>query len=161
MISEVLLLMITCILIPLSSTEVKWTVCNTSPKLGQDLTLFCKVDNCTVNEIKRWHGGPDDKPLMSDSGLSTDKTKYNTAIEKQGFILTILNLTVKDLNVSYECSCGFDLDKHILYIEDVYKVDNLNKSTNGNNSVGGIYLYVSIINSVILVIVLIIVIVAY
>jgi hypothetical protein len=32
------------------------------------------VDNCTVNEIKRWHGGPDDKPLMADSGLSTDKT---------------------------------------------------------------------------------------
>jgi hypothetical protein len=53
-------------------------------------------------------------------GLSTDKAKYHTAIEKNGFILTILNLTVKDLNVSYECSCGFDLDKHILYIKDVY-----------------------------------------
>ena len=101
---------------------------NTSPQLGQHLTLFCKVDNCTVNEIKRWHGGPDDKPLMSDSGLSTDKTKYNTAIEKHGFILTILNLTVKDLNVSYTCSCGFDIDKHILYIEDIYKGKCNNKN---------------------------------
>jgi hypothetical protein len=86
------------------------------------------VDNCTVNEIKRWHGGPDDKPLMSDSGLSTDKTKYNTSIEKHGIILTILNLTVKDLNVSYTCSCGFDLDKHILYIDDVYKGKCNNKN---------------------------------
>jgi hypothetical protein len=60
------------------------------------------------------------KPLMSNSGISTDKSKYNTAIENNGFILTILNLTVKDLNVSYSCSCGFDLDKHILYIEDMY-----------------------------------------
>ena len=57
---------------------------------------------------------------MSNSGISTDQTKYNTSIEKHGFILTLLNLTVKDLNVSYMCSCGFDLDKHILYIEDVY-----------------------------------------
>ena len=93
---------------------------DTSPKLGQDLTLFCKVDNCTVHEIKRWYGGPDDKPLMSNSGISTDKTKYNTSIEKNGFILTILNLAVEDLNVSYECSCAFDIDNHILYIEDVY-----------------------------------------
>jgi hypothetical protein len=27
---------------------VKWTVRDTSPKLGQDLTLFCEVDNYTV-----------------------------------------------------------------------------------------------------------------
>ena len=92
---------------------------DTSPKLGQNLTLFCEVDNCFANETKRWHGGPDYKLLMLNSGISTDKTKYNTAIEKHGFILTILNLTVEDLNVSYTCSCGFDLDKHILYIEDV------------------------------------------
>ena len=106
---------------------VKWTVCDTSPKLGQDLTLFCEVDNCFANETKRWYGGPDDKPLMSNSGVSTDKTKYNTSIEKHGFILNILNLAVTDLNVSYECSCGFDIDKHILYI-DVYKgkCDNKN-----------------------------------
>jgi hypothetical protein len=70
------------------------------------------VDNCTVNEIKGWHGGPDYKVLMVNSGISTNKTKYNTSIEEHGFILTILNLTVKDLNVSYECSCGFNLDKH-------------------------------------------------
>ena len=100
---------------------VKWTVRDTSPKLGQDLTLFCKVDNCFANETKRWYGGPDDNVLMLNSGISTDKTKYNTAIVKNGFILTILNLTVADLNVSYTCSCGLDLDKHILYIKDVYK----------------------------------------
>ena len=100
---------------------VKWTVRDTSPKLGQGLTLFCKVDNCTVHETKRWYGGPDVKVLMLNNGISTDKAKYNTSIVKNGFILTILNLTVKDLNVSYTCSCGFDLDKHILYIEDVSK----------------------------------------
>ena len=100
---------------------VKWTMCDTSPKLGQDLTLFCKVDNCFTNETKRWHGGPDDKLLMLNSGISTDKAKYSTSIEKNGFILTILNLTVKDLNVSYTCSCKFDLDKHILDIDDIYK----------------------------------------
>jgi hypothetical protein len=96
-------------------------VLDTSSKLGQDLTLFCKVDNCTVHETKRWYGGPDDNVLMVNQGTSTNKTKYNTAIVKNGFILTILHLTVKDLNVSYTCSCGFDLDKHILYIKDVYK----------------------------------------
>jgi hypothetical protein len=100
---------------------VKWTVRDTSPKLGQDLTLFCEVDNCFANETKRWHGGPDYTLLMLNSEIITDKTKYNTANEKNGFILTILNLTAKDLNVSYTCSCGVDLDKHILYIEDVYK----------------------------------------
>ena len=100
---------------------VKWTVRDTSSKLGQDLTLFCKVDNCTVHETKRWYGGPDNKVLMVNNGISTDKAKYNTAIVKNGFILTILNLTVKDLKVSYMCSCGLDFDKHILYIKDVKK----------------------------------------
>jgi hypothetical protein len=47
------------------------------------------VDNCTVYETKRWYGGPDDKVLMVNNGISTDKTKYNTAIGKHGFILTI------------------------------------------------------------------------
>jgi hypothetical protein len=72
---------------------------DTSPKLGQHLILFCIVNNCTVDEIRRWYGGPDNKPLMSNSGISTDKTKYNTAIEKHGFILTILNLTVHRLRI--------------------------------------------------------------
>ena len=107
---------------------VKWTVHDTSPKLGQNLTLFCEVDNCFANETKRWHGGPDYTLLMFNSGISTNKTKYNTAIDKNGFILTILNLSVEDLNVSYTCSCGFDLDKHILYIEDVYKGKCNNKN---------------------------------
>ena len=107
---------------------VKWTVRDTSPKLGQDLTLFCKVVNCFANETKSWHGGSDKKPLMSNSGISTDKSKYNTAIENNGFILTILNLTVKDLNVSYMCSCGFDIDEHILYLEDVYRGKCNNKN---------------------------------
>ena len=92
---------------------VKWTVRDTSPKLGQ-------VDNCTVYETKRWYGGPDDKVLMVNKGISTDKAKYSTSIVKNGFILTILHLTVKDFNVSYTCSCGFGIDKHILYIEGVY-----------------------------------------
>ena len=91
-----------------------------SPKLGQDLTLFCKVDNCTVDGIKGWRGGPDDKILMLNGEISTNNTKYKISIEKHGFTLTILNLTVEDLNISYECSCGYDLDKHILYIGDVY-----------------------------------------
>ena len=107
---------------------VDWKVRDTSPKLGQSLTLFCKVDNFTVDETIRWYGGPDNKPLMSGSGISTDKAKYHTAIEKNGFILTILNLTVKDLNVSYTCSYGFDLEKHILYIEDIYKGKCNNKN---------------------------------
>jgi hypothetical protein len=57
---------------------VKWKVRDTSPKLGQHLILFCKVDSCTVDEIRRWYGGPDNKPLMSSSGISTDKAKYHT-----------------------------------------------------------------------------------
>ena len=170
--------MITCILIRVSSKEVKWTVLDTSPKLGQDLTLFC---NCTVDGIRGWSGGPDDKRLMVNGEISTN-TKYKTSIEKHGFTLTILNLTVEDLNISYECSCGFGIDKHILDI-DVYKdlitdanteeestistsekedlstVDNLNKTTNGTNDVRGVILYVCIAISVILFILLIIVIV--
>jgi hypothetical protein len=50
---------------------------DTSPTLGQGLTLFCKVVNCTVNGTKRWRGGPDDKVLMLNSGISTDKAKYS------------------------------------------------------------------------------------
>jgi len=100
---------------------------DTSPELGQDLTLFCEVDNCFANETKRWHGGPDDTLLMLNNGISTNKTKYNTTIEKNGFILTILNLTVKYLNVSYDCSCGLYNDKHILYIDvDTGKCNNRN-----------------------------------
>ena len=101
---------------------------DTSPKLGQGLTLFCKVDNCTVDGTKRWRGGPEDKVLMFHSGISTDKAKYSTSIEKNGFMLTILNLTVEYLNVSYECSCGPESDKHILCIEDVFtgKCNNKN-----------------------------------
>ena len=101
---------------------------DTSPKLGQGLTLFCKVDNCAVNGTKRWHGGSDDNILMLKSGISTDKAKYSTSIETNGFILTILNLTVEYLNVTYECSCGIYNDEHILYIKDVYtgKCNNKN-----------------------------------
>ena len=95
-----------------------------SPKLGQDLTLFC---NCTVDGIKGWRGGPDDKILMLNGEISTNNTKYKTSIEKHGFTLTILNLTVEDLNISYECSCGFGIDKHILDI-DVYKGRYNNKN---------------------------------
>ena len=101
---------------------------DTSPKLGQGLALFCKVDNCAVDGTKRWRGGPADKVLMLKSGISTDKAKYNTSIEKNGFILTILNLTVEYLNVYYECSCGLYNDKHILYIEDVYTGKCINKN---------------------------------
>ena len=99
---------------------------NTSPKLGQGLTLFCKVDNCAAT--KRWLGGPDNKVLMLKNGISTDKAKYSTSIEKNGFTLTILNLTVEYLNVYYECSCGLNDYKHILYLEDVYtgKCNNKN-----------------------------------
>ena len=104
------------------------------------MTLFCKVDNCTVNGTKRWHGGPDDKVLMSNNGISTDKAKYSTSIEKNGFILTILNLTVKDLNVSYTCSCGFGLDKHILYIEDIYKGRSIIKNVDINFSMHDAFL---------------------
>jgi hypothetical protein len=100
-------------------------VLDTSPKLGQDLTLFCY---CTVDGITGWRGGPDDKVLMVNGEISTNNTKYKTSIAKHGFILTILKLTVEDLNISYECSCGFDLDKHILYIEDVYKGKYNNKN---------------------------------
>ena len=101
---------------------------DTSPKLGQSLTLFCKVVKCTVNGTKRWHGGPDNKFLMLKNGISTDKAKYSTSIEKNGFTLTILNLTVEYLNVYYECSCGLNDYKHILYLEDVYtgKCNNKN-----------------------------------
>jgi hypothetical protein len=98
------------------------------------------VDNCTVNGTKRWHGGPDDKVLMSNNGISTDKAKYNTSIEKNGFILTILNLTVKDLNVSYTCSCRFGLDKHILYIEDIYKGRSIIKNVDINFSMHDAFL---------------------
>ena len=113
---------------------------DTSPKLGQDLTLFCKVDNCTVNETRIWRGGPDIKVLMVNSGISTDITKYNSSIEKRGFILTILNLTLKDLNVSYECSCGFNYDKHILYLEDVYKGKCNNKNVDIKFSAHNVFL---------------------
>jgi hypothetical protein len=87
------------------------------------------VVNCSpVNGTKRWRGGPDDEVLMLKTGIPINKAKYNTSIEKNGFILTILNLTVEYLNISYDCSCGFDNDKHILYLEDVYtgKCNNKN-----------------------------------
>jgi hypothetical protein len=57
-------------------------VCDTSTKLGQDLTLFCKVVNYFANETKRWHGGPDDKLLMLNSGISTDKTNTTQQLKK-------------------------------------------------------------------------------
>ena len=65
---------------------------------------------------------------MFHSGISTDKAKYSTSIGKNGFILTILNLTFEYLNVCYECSCGTEYDKHILYIEDAFtgKCNNKN-----------------------------------
>ena len=98
------------------------------------------MDNCTVDGTKRWHGGPDDKVLMLNNGISTDKAKYSTSIEKSGFILIILNLTVKDLNVSYACSCGLDLDKHILYIEDIYKGRSIIKNVDTNFSMHDAFL---------------------
>jgi hypothetical protein len=82
---------------------------------------------------------------MLTNGISTDEAKYRTSIEKNGFILTILNLTVKDLNISYTCSCEFDLDKHILYIEDITLQNNVKSCPNFGDVSNTVHLTIIII----------------
>ncbi|XP_071157582.1 uncharacterized protein [Mytilus edulis] len=120
--------------------EVKWSVQQKVNSYGQNLKLFCKVDNCCVaNMTKRWFGGPKQKPLwLSSSKDSTEKSenaKYIFTIEKNGFGLVIKNVTVEDMNVTYKCSYNFEEDSEMLYSYNAFsdEQEDSEKNTKGQN----------------------------
>lgn len=93
---------------------------------------MCTLDDCySSNLTKRWHGGPENVLLVLND-ISTNINKYRTEIEKEHYMLIIKKLTIKDLNVSYTCSCGFQQKTKILSENEVFHRHTV--GTSGVNS---------------------------
>lgn len=141
--------------------EVKWSVQQKVNSYGQNLKLFCKVDNCCVaNMTKRWFGGPEQKPLWlssnKDSVEKSENAKYIFTIEKNGFGLVIKNVTVEDMNVTYKCYYNFEEDSEMLYSYNAFsdEQEDSEKNTKGQNPDENSFNYIHVIVPCVVVLIL-------
>ena len=87
---------------------------------GQELTLFCRVENC-CNKSTGWVKlEPELNTIFIDSRkiTPTNTSKYGSSITPDGFTLVIRNLTTDDLNKKYSCSHGFQRSLEIFISEE-------------------------------------------
>ena len=88
---------------------------------GQNLILFCPIENC-CSETAGWSVG--NKTIILDvKTFSNDpKVKYHGTYNKDGFGVVIHNLSEADLNVNYRCIYGLDQStpKYLLH-GDVFR----------------------------------------
>ena len=103
------------------SGQLQWVVKEKVTDYGQNLTLFCPVENC-CSENAGWSVGL--KTIIIDvKTFSNDPNmKYNGTYNTDGFGVVIRNLSEGDLNVTYHCIYGFDesTPKYLLH-GDVFK----------------------------------------
>ena len=103
------------------SGQLQWVVKEKATAYGQNLILFCPVENC-CSEPAGWSVGP--KSIIMDvKTFSNDpKVKYHGTYNKDGFGVVIRNLSEADLNVIYRCVYGRDQStpKYLLH-GDVFR----------------------------------------
>ena len=84
--------------------------------VGKDVKLECRKtgrDSCFGSNTFKWIGGPENDVIAFDDSVS-EHSKYAVHKFKNGYTLTIKNVTAVDLNVSYACHCGFYKFEEIL-----------------------------------------------
>ncbi|XP_063418914.1 uncharacterized protein LOC134701712 [Mytilus trossulus] len=106
--------------------KVEWKIEQKISAYGEDLRLLCIADNYAFDggKIKRWEGGPKQKMLtLNGAPDQEDVMKYKMSMLENGFDLVINNVTKADLNVTYDCTYGFNTSgKVVLKIEDAFEV---------------------------------------
>ncbi|XP_071174278.1 neural cell adhesion molecule 1-like isoform X2 [Mytilus edulis] len=109
---------LTCIVVPLllflftfwtTQAQVEWIVENGGvTDYGQNLTLFCKVDNCCIKDSGwvQWnYDSIDFRTLIIDvTGFRNEK--FSGKKRQDGFTLVISSLNETDLNRNYSCTYG-------------------------------------------------------
>lgn len=111
-----------------------WIVQEKVAGYGDNLTLFCLVNNCCSKPTGWIKFDPDYQTIFLDvrdskSSAST-KNKYAATTNGTGFSLVIKQVQLEDLNIKYACSYGFDKGKDKLLLQsDVFKVE---ETTNAN-----------------------------
>ncbi|CAG2211184.1 unnamed protein product [Mytilus edulis] len=108
----------TCTVVPLllflftfwtTQAQVEWIVENGGvTDYGQNLTLFCKVDNCCIKDSGwvQWnYDSIDFRTLIIDvTGFRNEK--FSGKKRQDGFTLVISSLNETDLNRNYSCTYG-------------------------------------------------------
>ena len=103
------------------SGQLQWVVKEKVTAYGQNLILFCPVENC-CSKRTAWSIG--DKSIILDiKTFSNDpNVKYHGEYSTDGFSFVIRNLSKADLNVTYHCGYGFNqsIPKYLIH-GDVFK----------------------------------------
>jgi hypothetical protein len=103
------------------SGQLQWVVKEKVTAYGQNLILFCPVNNC-CSGLAGWSVGSDSKIIDVKTFTNDPKVKYHGTHNKDGFGFVIRNLSEADLNVTYRCIYGFNLStpKYLLH-GDVFR----------------------------------------
>lgn len=95
---------------------------------GDDLSLFCQVDNCCLEEAGwgKWTHKNELVTIFIDMRDidAAESSKYAGETNMSGFSLVIRNLSREDLNIAYSCTYGFHVSqKKILYGIDAFRCE--------------------------------------
>ncbi|CAG2197200.1 CERK [Mytilus edulis] len=108
--------------------ELDWVVNERVSGYGDNVTLFCLVDDC-CKKVSGWiKFDPDYKTIFLDvqdfKHKTSKKDKYAATTNRTGFGLVIKNVRQDDFNIKYLCSYGFKKSSQkVLSKSDVFKVD--------------------------------------
>ncbi|CAG2211182.1 DSCAML1 [Mytilus edulis] len=103
--------------------QVEWNVTHKVSSFGQNLTLFCAVDDCCAT-FPGWvlwnYDGRDYETLVIDL-RGFNSPKYAGNLRKNGFTLVLKNLTESDMNRNYSCTYGSIVgEKKLLVTEESF-----------------------------------------
>lgn len=93
---------------------------NKSIKIGDEAILSCNFNDFSpCNMQKTWYGGRRYDLLCYDDN-STNWSKYemksyDTSLDSS---LIIKQFDFTDINCEYTCACGFNIDTHVLKLDD-------------------------------------------
>ncbi|VDI61512.1 Hypothetical predicted protein [Mytilus galloprovincialis] len=105
--------------------EPVWRVNEKVSGYGDNLTLFCLIDDCCTKAAGWIKFDPVYKTIYLDvrnSKNNTSKDKYAATISNTGFSLVIKNIQKEDINIKYSCLYGFEKSrKKILSQSDAFR----------------------------------------
>ncbi|XP_076111490.1 uncharacterized protein LOC143079783 [Mytilus galloprovincialis] len=116
--------------------QVEWKVTHKVSSFGQNLTLFCAVDDCCTT-FPGWilwnYDGRNYETLVIDL-RSFKSSKYAGNLRKNGFTLVLKNLTESDMNRNYSCTYGgIEGEKKLLVIEESFQTTPMVTVTESTN----------------------------
>lgn len=105
--------------------EPDWIVNKRVSGYGDNLTLFCLIDDCCTKAGGWIKFDPDYETIYLDvrnSKNTTPKDKYAATTNNNGFSLVIKNIQKEDINIKYLCLYGFEKSRQkVLRQSDAFK----------------------------------------